>query len=64
LVVEAVVAEHLEKQELLVVLVADLDEMQVLQVLAEQVQLDKVSQEDQLLVVVMLRVQEVAVLGQ
>jgi hypothetical protein len=64
LVVEAVVAEHLVEQELPVVLVAVLDEMQALQVLAEQVQLDKVSQEDQLLVVVMLRVQEVAVLGQ
>jgi hypothetical protein len=59
-----VAAEHLVEQELLVVLVAVLDEMQALQVLAEQVQLDKVSQEDQLLVVVMLRVQEVAVLGQ
>jgi hypothetical protein len=59
-----VAAEHLVEQELPVVLVAVLDEMQALQVLAEQEQQDKVLLEDQHLVVVMHQLQAVAVPGQ
>ena len=54
-----VAAEYQVNQELQAALVADLDEMQVVQVPAEQVQLGKALLVDQLLVVVMLRVQEV-----
>jgi hypothetical protein len=58
-VVVVVVAEYQVNQELQAALVADLDEMQVVQVPAEQVQLGKALLVDQLLVVVMLQRQEV-----
>ncbi len=62
--VEAAVAEYLVEQELPVALVAVLDEMQALQVLAEQEQQVKVLQEDQHLVIVMRQLREAEVLGQ
>jgi hypothetical protein len=58
-VVAVVVAEYRVNQELQAALVEDLDEMQVVQVPAEQVQLGKDMLEDQPLVIVMLQLQVV-----